>query len=592
MTGEKRRTISTQSWLILIAVLVGVGSGLASVGFFRLIQFFTRLGTLVAPAGWGQYSLYGAIGGLAVGPMVYFGAREAKGHGVPEVMYAVAMKGGRIRPRVVVVKALASAITIGTGGSAGREGPIVQIGAALGSTFGQLLRLSEDRVKTFVACGAAAGIAATFNAPIAGVFFALEIILGQFAAGTFSLLVISSVTASVVSRWLLGNHPAFVAPLYELSHPAELLLYVGLGVATALTAQVYTRVLYAVEDFFDAWRRLPEWTKPAVGGLLFGALGALFPQSLGRGEDVMSRVLAGGVPEVQGLLPFLAPALLLAALGLVKLLSTSFTIGSGGSGGIFFPGLYIGAMIGGAYGWLVHTLYPWTAGPGAYALVGMAALFAGMTQAPITGIIILFEMTQDYRIILPLMLSTVVATLLASLMSRETIYTLKLTRLGIRLRQGQVVSVMRSIQVAEAMTSPVQTVTPEMTLGEVINLMQATRHNGYPVVEEGSRLVGVIALQDIRDTELEGRLQRRVGEVMTPNPVVTTPGETLDVALERMSGRDVGRLPVVAEGSEHRLVGLLTRSDLLKVYQRRLVTLQDDLAPAASPAGQTGRGTR
>lgn len=576
---------SSQSLLIVIAALVGVGGGLASYIFFKLIAYFTALGGRLSPLGAWRFSLYGALGGLVVGPMVYFWAREAKGHGVPEVMEAVAVKGGRIRARVAVVKSLASAVTIGTGGSAGREGPIVQIGAALGSTIAQGLRLTDDRVRTFVACGAAAGIAATFNAPIAGVFFALEIILGEFTAATFSLLVVSSVTAAAVARWLLGNHPAFVVSSYELSRPEELIFYVGLGIVAALAAQLYSRTLYGLEDIFDGQRRIPDWVKPAVGGLLFGALGALIPQTLGRGEDVIAPALAGGVPAIgnffaQSGSAVTVPVLILVALGLLKILSTSLTIGSGGSGGIFFPGLYIGAMIGGGFGWIVHAIYPWTANPGAYAMVGMAAVFAGMTQAPITGIIILFEMTQDYRIILPLMLASVIATLLSARMSKETIYTLKLARRGVHLRGGRLVRVMASIHVSEAMTTNVESVRPDMPIGDVVSMMQATRHNGFPVIEGDSRLVGVITLEDIRETPLEGRLQRKVSEVMTTELVTAKPDESVEVALRRLTERDIGRLPVVAEGDPSRMVGLVTRSDVLNAYRRRL-TFEGE--PGGSP---------
>ncbi len=580
---------SSQYLLIAIAALVGVGSGLASYIFFRLIVYFTDLGGRLAPLGSWRFSLYGAIGGLLVGPMIYFWAREAKGHGVPEVMEAVAVKGGRIRARVAVVKSIASAITIGTGGSAGREGPIVQIGSALGSTIAQGLRLTDDRVKTLVACGAAAGIAATFNAPIAGVFFALEIILGQFTAGTFSLLVVSSVTAAAVARWLVGNHPAFMVSPYELARPEELIFYVILGVIAALTAQLYSRTLYGLEDVFDNQQLVPDWVKPAIGGLLFGALGALVPQTLGRGEDIISTALAGVMPPIGALTgqagsALLVPVLVLGALGLLKILSTSLTIGSGGSGGIFFPGLYIGAMVGGAFGWVVHAIYPWTANPGAYAMVGMAAVFAGMTQAPITGIIILFEMTQDYRIILPLMLSSVIATLLSSRMSEETIYTMKLARRGIKLRQGHLARVMASIPVSQAMTTPVSTVHPDMPLSSVISLMQSTRHNGFPVVEGDSRLIGIVALEDIRGTPLEGRLQRKVREVMTTALVVAKPDDDLESALQRMTERDIGRLPVVSADDPTRLVGLVTRSDLLNAYQRRLTFAgEQGEGPAAPP---------
>ena len=283
--------------LIATALIIGLGGGLGAVIFRWLIDtftyiFFDKMQGWLGFMGSAYVIVVPAIGGLFVGPMIYFFAREAKGHGVPEVMEAVALRGGRIRPAVVVVKSLASSLCIGSGGSVGREGPIVQIGSALGSTIGQLLKLSDERIRNLVACGAAAGIAATFNAPIAGVIFALEVILGEFSVGYFSTVVISSVTASVVGRIAFGDIPAFVVPQYALVSPWELPLYVLLGVLTGLVALLFVRTLYWFEDSFDAWR-FPEYVKPAVGGLLVGAVGFYFPQVFGVGYSAIEGALLG-----------------------------------------------------------------------------------------------------------------------------------------------------------------------------------------------------------------------------------------------------------------------------------------------------------
>jgi CIC family chloride channel protein len=337
--------------LIATAVIVGLGGGLGAVAFRWLINSFTHIFfdvmqnwlSFMGPA---YVILVPAIGGLLVGPMIYFFAREAKGHGVPEVMEAIALRGGRIRPVVVVVKSLASSLCIGSGGSVGREGPIVQIGSALGSTLGQTLKLSDERIRNLVACGAAAGIAATFNAPIAGVIFALEVILGEFSVRYFSTVVISSVTASVVGRIAFGDVPAFVVPQYSLVSPWELLLYVLLGILAGLVALLFVRTLYWFEDISDAWR-FPEYVKPAVGGLLVGVLGFYLPQVFGVGYEAMEDALLG--------------KMLLGTMGLLilaKVLATSLTIGSGGSGGVFAPSLFIGAMLGGAFGTLAHQTLP------------------------------------------------------------------------------------------------------------------------------------------------------------------------------------------------------------------------------------------
>ncbi len=357
--------------------------------------------------------------------MTYYLAREAKGHGVPEVMLAVATFGGKIRARVAVVKSLASAVCIGSGGSAGREGPIVQIGSSLGSSLGQLLRLPESRIRLLVACGAAGGISATFNAPIAGVLFAMEVILREFTANSFAFVVFSSVTACAVSRSLLGNYPSFLIPEYRLVSVWELPLYLGLGLLAGIVSVGFIKSLYGVEDIFERWH-FREYLKPVAGGLAIGVMGVFFPQVFGVGYGPQPTGGPGGLDLVLVGKIGLGMAALLCVL---KVLATSFTIGSGGSGGVFAPSLFIGAMLGGAVGQVVHGLWPgMTAGPGAYAVVGMGAVFAGAARAPITAVIILFEMTGDYRIILPLMTAVVGASLLAQHLSRDTIYTLKIRR--------------------------------------------------------------------------------------------------------------------------------------------------------------------
>ncbi|MFQ6057662.1 MAG: chloride channel protein [Anaerolineae bacterium] len=547
--------------LIGTALLVGVGAGFGAIVFRWLIGSFTNLafdGGRVILDFLGRYYviLIPAIGGLFVGPMIYFFAREAKGHGVPEVMEAVALRGGRIRPIVVVIKALASSICIGSGGSVGREGPIVQIGSALGSTVGQTLRLSDERIRNLVACGAAGGIAATFNAPIAGVLFALEIILGEFSVGYFSTVVISSVTASVIGRIFLGDYPAFPVPPYSLISPWELFLYAALGILAALAAVAFVRVLYGFEDLFDAWR-FPEYFKPVAGGLLMGALGLYSPHLFGVGYEAIEAALRNEM---------LLTTLILLAL--LKILATSLTIGSGGSGGVFAPSLFVGSMLGGAFGNVVHGWLPAiTAAPGAYALVGMAAVFAGAAHAPITAIIILFEMTGDYRIILPLMLATVISTFLAERLSRESIYTLKLVKRGIRLERGRDIDVMQGVLVGEAMTMDVDTVPTAMSLGELAAEFNRTHHHGFPVLDERGELYGIVTLRDLERAIAQGPTDSlTVRDIATTAVLTVYPDEPLWVALKKLGTRDVGRLPVVDRRNPRKLVGLLRRYDIVRAY--------------------------
>lgn len=425
------------SALVPLAVIVGAVTGLGAVGFRWLITAFTRMFT-----GYDDYSGMGRIAsthwpslgfwflllapvaaGAVYGPIVYRFAPEARGHGVPEVMYAVSHRGGRIAPRVTLVKALASALCIGGGGSVGREGPIVQIGSAAGSTIAQILRLDVSRIRLLVACGAAGGIAATFNTPLAGPFFAMELILRDFAAESFGAVVLSSVTASVVGRALLGDETFLALPAFAVRSPAEYPLYLALGVAVGLVGVGFSKLLYLVEDGCDWVWRGPEWARPAVGGLFLGGLLIALPQMYGVGYPVLQNAVHG---------QYLIGMLLVLMVG--KMFATSLTIGIGGSGGVFAPTLFVGAMAGTAFGTVAHQIFPrLTEAPGAYGLIGMGAALGGATRAPITAVIILFELTGQYSIILPLMLAVAIAAGTGRLLSRDTIYTAKLWRRGIDL---------------------------------------------------------------------------------------------------------------------------------------------------------------
>ncbi len=568
-----QRGISESGIIIVTALVVGIGAGLGAVLFRRLIEgvqslAFEGVGSLLAGIAPFHLLIIPALGGAIFGPLVYFFAREAKGHGVPEVMEAVALRGGRIRPRVAVVKALASSICIGSGGSVGREGPIAQIGSALGSTVGQMLKLSDERVRSLVACGAAGGIAATFNAPIAGSIFALEVILGRFHTGYFGAVVISAVTADVIGRIFEGNLRAFIVPPYTLANPWELILYTVLGALAAVFAVGFTRLLYLSEDVWDQLS-FAEYLKPVLGGLLLGLLGLLtfkydgFPRIFGVGYESIGQTLLGEL-TIQVTL----------ALLFIKMLATVLTLGSGGSGGIFAPSLFMGAMLGQAFGELSHRFFPTITGPpGAYALVGMAAFFSGAAHAPVTSILMLFEMTGDYRIILPLMLATVMSTLISRLISSDSIYTLKLSRRGIHLQQGQDIDVMQGVTVTEAMTTNVDLVTPQMTLDELADEFARTHHHGFPVVDEAGDLVGVVSIQDLERALAAGSIKGKVvGDILTSEGLlVAYPDESMWSALRRLGTRDVGRLPVVAGQNSRQLIGVVRRRDIVRAYNNAIV---------------------
>ncbi len=551
--------------MVTFSIVVGIGGGLGTIVFVRMITFFNNIffggGKLLGLPGTTYVILLPILGGLVVGPLVHFIAPEAKGHGVPEVLTAIATQGGHIRPVVVLVKALGSAITIGSGGSVGREGPIVQIGAALGSTIGQVFKLNERRVINLVASGAAAGIAATFNAPIAGVMFALEVILGDFGFQNLTTMVVAAVTASVVSRAALGNTPAFTVPAYSLNSPWELPLYLALGIVAGLGATAFVKALYFMEDVFDNWK-FPPYLKPAVGGLGLGILGFFVPRVFGTGFDSISNTLMGQL----GLG-------MLAILIVGKILATVLTLGSGASGGVFAPALFIGAVLGGAFGMVAQAIFPGLpASSGAYAMVGMAAVFAGAARAPITAVIILFEMTQDYRIILPLMIATVVSTIIAQRIEPESIYTLKLKLRGIDIHAKRNENLLRSISVKEAMT-PLEegsAVSTRTTMAELGNLFQETGHHGFVVLDDRNELCGIVTLSDVEKAVIDHKIDARVGEICTTQVITSYPDEMLDDALRHFGMLDMGRIPVVERSNPTHVLGTLRRSDIVNALSRSL----------------------
>lgn len=556
--------------MAVLAVFVGLAGGFGAVGFRYLINIFQSIAygsdgnllEIVSLIPWYLRILIPTFGGLVVGPLVYFWAREAKGHGVPEVMEAVALKSGLIRKRLVVIKSLASAICIGTGGSVGREGPIVQIGSAIGSTIGQILKVSADRMRTLVGCGAAAGIAATFNAPIAGSMFALEIILGDFGLATFSPIVISSVIATAVSRHFLGDAPAFIVPAYELVSAWEFPIYIVLGLFCALVAVTFTKTLYRVEDIFDGLK-FPEYLKAVIGGLILGVTSLLFPQILGVGYGAIDMSLGQSYAWW-----------LLLVLVICKILATSVTIGSGGSGGIFAPSLFIGAMAGGFFGTIVHDLFPSiTASPGAYSIVGMGAVVSATTHGPLTALLMLFEMTGDYKIILPLMITCIISNVAGRQFLKESIYTLKLLRRGINLEEGKEVNVLKSIEVSKVMNTEVETITEALSLESLAEIISKSKYNSFPVVRDGNKLTGILSFFDYNEAIFDENLKGLVvaKDIATSDVVTISTDDNLYNALEKITFKDFSILPVVSPDDSAQLMGVLTRRDIMGAYNKAVI---------------------
>ncbi len=561
------------------ALLVGLGTGLGAVAFRYLIQGMEWIGYDWMPRvteSWGlaYIIIVPMIGGLIVGPLIYFFAREAKGHGVPEVMEAVALRGGRIRPIVAIVKSLASAITIGSGGSVGREGPIVQIGSALGSTLGQKLGLSDDRIRNLVACGAAGGIAATFNAPIAGVVFALEIILGEFSVKYFSSVVVSAVTASVIGRVVFGDMPAFIIPIeYGVKSFWEFAFYPLLGIIAAIVGAFFVRFLYWSEDIFAKWKTVPEWVQPAIGGVLLGILALIYPNLTGIGWTRMPQIYNVGYDVIEATLAnHLALTVVLLLLPL-KMIATSLTLGSGGSGGVFAPSLFMGAMLGTAFELILKILFPNLIAPaGAYALVGMGAFFAATAHAPLTAVLILFELTGDYRIMLPLMLTVVIATLVAQkILKGESIYSLKLTRRGVRLQHGKDVDILQGVLVSEVMAQDINTTSKDTSLKELSDIFNRSHSHGTAILDNEGKLWGMVTIGDLEQAVNNGDAlsTTTVNEIATQhhNLLKAYSDESIGDALERMSRRGYGHLPVVSRKDNKHLIGIVRRQNIIEAYK-------------------------
>lgn len=506
---------------------------------------------------------------------------EINGYGFPKFLRQVNLEGGIIRFRTIFLKIVSCALTIGTGGSAGVEGPIAQVGGAVGSQIGQFFRVSGLRMKVFIAAGCAGGVAAMFNAPIAGVFFAAEIVLlGTYEIGSFAALVVSSAMATVVSRGYYGASPAFPIPAYEMVNSlVEIPLYSLMGVVMGLVAVLHIYVFYLIRDRFAALR-LPAQLKPLVGALLLGVLAMGFPQIMGDGYHYMEGVLAGhGVLWV------------MAALIFFKIAATALTLGSGGAGGVFAPALFIGAVTGGAFGSVAHGLLPqYTANPGAYAAVGIGAFLAAATHAPLTAIFLLFEMTGNYLIIVPIMLASIIGTVVATRLNPDSIDTVDFSRDGIDLHEGREISVMKSIKVGRVISEDVDFVSEQANVDQLLAIFSMARDSFYfPVVDDSGRMTGVVSLQDVKsilhDEEL--RLSARVGNICTRKVVVLTPEDNLHTAMALFDAKGLEEIPVVEDADNRWVVGMLKRREAMAAYNKEVLRrgISERSCPVSSVPG-------
>lgn len=567
LPGESARTV-------LIAAFIGLMAGVANICFreteglvhhWIFEQGYEFLA--IAEGGWRRLllPLIPAFGMVLLIPLSLAFPGEVNGYGFTKFLRSVNLEGGRIRLRTIFLKIISTSLTISTGGSAGVEGPIAQVGGAVGSLVGQFFRVSGSRMKVFIAAGAAGGVSAIFNAPIAGIFFAAEIVLlGTYEMTSFVALVISSSMATVVSRAWYGESPAFPIPDYHLINPlVEIPLYTLMGIIVGLIAVLHIRTFYAVRDRWAALALHPQ-LKPIAGALIVGSIGIFFPQVMGDGYPYIETVLRGeGVVGLMLVLIFL------------KIFATATTLGSGGAGGVFAPALFIGAMIGGAFGGVVHSLMPGlTATPGAYAAVGIGAFLAASTHAPLTAIFLLFEMTGNYMIIIPIMITSVIGTVVASKVYHDSIDTVDFSREGIDIHEGMETAIMKSIKVGKVMTEDVDFISEKANADQLLEIFSMAKESFYfPVIDETGRMTGIVSLQDVKkilhDEEL--RKSATVGSVCTRKIICLTPDDNLYTAMQLFDLKGIEEIPVVESMDDKWVVGMLKRRDVINAYNRELV---------------------
>jgi CIC family chloride channel protein len=509
-------------------------------------------------------------GGLAAGLLIYYFAPDARGSGIPQVKIAYSMDYGNIPMRVAVGKAVISALCVGSGASLGREGPTVQICAAISNAISRLFSIPRRKQMNQLPVGAAAAIAAAFNTPIAAVTFALEEIIGDLNQKLAASIVIAAVISSTIERWLLGAHPLFTgANIYALNHPNELLAYAMLGVLAGVVGVVFSKLILFLRMTFRDRLNVPGWSKPAIGGAIIGVIGLWQPHSLGIGYDFLGVVLQGQDNLVLNAV---------LALLLAKILTSSFSYGAGMSGGVLGPSMFIGGMLGAAT-WHVVAYLDSDAQivRGAFALVGMGAVFAAVIRVPITSILLIFEMTYNYEIILPVMIANAIAYTVASRLTPLSIYEAFLFQDGIHLGHAPKMDALARITAASVMTREVVTLPDDITVAEALDVVGRLEFNGYPVLRDGL-MVGLITTGDLRRMEAEGRNHELISELMTRKVVHAHPDQTLDTVVLKLAQRELSQLPVVSRADDTRLLGIITLRDVARA-QARLAAMQYSLGP-------------
>jgi chloride channel protein, CIC family len=557
---ESRATIS----LVVSAVVIGVLAGLAAVAFDGMVHLMGTfshnakaslggvLGSIVAV-------LTPALGGLLITPIVVKWSPDVRGSGIPLVMLAVSNFAGKIPKRVAFWRPIASTLSIGTGASLGTEGPVVQMGASIASMFSDVFRVTDERRKNLAVVATASGYAAAFNAPIAGVMFSLEVILGNFGNRAFASVVIGAVAASAVSRNILGRAPAFAVPdIYTLQNSSELLFYALLGVTSAFVGILLIRFEVWGEQLAHALN-ISDWWRPTLGGLLVGLIGLGLPQVLGRSYETTQVFL-------NNIMPGIALTLLLIV---GKMLATSISLASFGSGGTFAPLLFIGAAFGAGFAQTLNLLGA-DVTPGAFALVGMSAVFSSATRAPISSIILMFELSNGYQLILPLLIASVLSSLIADIFHPESVYQIALSRKGLQLQRSRESDLLQSVRVKEVMSKDIPKLYTGDTLEHARKQLATSHHNGFVIVDKSQpdTYVGIFTLSDAEKLS-SAASETTLLELCQKTVHTALPDETISSALERMARLNIGRMPVT-EQTTNTLVGFVQQSDLAKAYYQAL----------------------
>jgi len=564
--GITGREASSQQWnaflrerddqvFLLLTLLIGALVGMVVVAFILLTE---RFGARLYPAGGSPWRrlLVPVAGSAIMGYLLYRFFPDARGSGVPQTKAALYARGGRISLGTVIGKFFCTSTTLASGIPLGREGPAVQVGAGIASVLGRKLGLRPEKVKALVPVGAAAAIAAAFNTPLAAVLFALEEVVGDLHAAVLGSVVLASATSWAMLRLLLGNDPLFQVPQYQLVHPGEFGIYAILGVAGGFVSVAFTKLLLWMRAHFLRFPKKTVWFHPVAGGLTVGMMGWFVPQLLGVGYKHVGEVLNGGMA-----------LRLMIILLVLKLIAVATSYASGNAGGIFGPSLFLGAMLGGIVGNVANHFLPSYVGtPGAYALVGMGTAFAGIVRAPMTSVVMIFEITRDYAVIVPLMISNLVSFYISAKLQHKPIYEELAHQDGIHLPRAEARQLEGQRQVAQAMRNATERLSAEMTVQGALEKFSSSEFQSWPVCDERG-VIGVVRLQDLKSGNNDGLGTKRLSEILDAGEFPHVHADhSLHVALDRMGASQLDVLPVVSRVNVHHLEGVVTLQDLLAHY--------------------------